>query len=282
MKKNFVILTIARTKSNLLVSLLKQHPSIFCHGELFNPNGIFHYFFNEQIKDPKLSFILDKKLQEAKPIDYLKQVFDYQMFIQDQVVGFKYLFNKPNQIFSFLSGEYEIKKIILLRNFLYAFTSHLIAELTNKWTRSSWENSIHTKVDLNIFEFLGFFKYHFRNYTSLIQKLQQQGQPYHLLFADDLPDAKPLNEIYDFLEITRLPQSFEYQHHLHTQNPSNIFERLENPNEVKTFFEGTILEQLLVGDYIFDKTYWIENPLNQSWIDETLAKISHLQKLVKA
>ena len=275
-KDNFVIIGTARSKTTLLVSYLQQHPEIFCHGELFNQRNIIHFGFPKALEDKRLSFIQDKQLRDEKPIIYIQKVYAHQRKLKGQIIGFKLLFAQQDAMIDYLLTQKRIKKIIPIRNFLFTYTSMLFAQKTDQWRRQQGGERIVEKITLPPKTFLRNYQWNFLTYVKILQQLQQTRQAYHLLFAEDFPSPTALDDLFAFLEVTVPFESLKEK--LSRQNSSNIFDRLENAEEIQTLFTGTILESFLAADKVPDREFWIKKTLDQDWIDETQSGIQALLK----
>ncbi len=271
---NFVIIGTARSKTNLLVSYLNQHDKILCHGELFNKKRIVYTNYPKEIFDRKLTFIVDKKFRDQRPFKYTDEVFAYQKSLEDQIVGFKLLFAQRDELIPYLGKNSYIKKIIPIRNFLFTYSSMVFAQQTQQWFLLKGQERKEHKIVLSPKEFLRNYLWNFNLYITLLKQLQQAGHRYFLLFAEDFPSQSTLADIFTFLEVG-MPESL-LKEKLIQQNSSNIYERLENAQEIQTLFSGTMMEPFLEADKVPDREFWMRDSLDEKWIKNTRKGIQNL------
>jgi len=281
MRENFVIIGCPRTKSNLMVNYLRQHSEIYCHGELFNPNGIIYFEkHTNRVLSPEEEFIKDINFQQSNPSAYIDQVFGYQKYIDGKIVGFKILFGQSPDAIQYLVKQKEIKKIILIRNFLFTYTSHNIARLTKQWNLKQSENRMEQKINLDPIHFLAYYEKIFNQYIGMIQSLQKSGQEYLLSFAEDFPSPTSLARIFNFLTLS-MPQQ-ELKEWLRRQNSPFLHDRIENAEEIQSLFSDTFLAPFWEQDKVVDRKFWEQNPLDERWIQEIRDGIFKLQRQWKS
>jgi len=113
----FVILSEYHYNNNILSNILNSHPSVLCHGELFNPGGIYYspLFFDicsGRNKDIRLASGLQQR--NAQPLRFLNRVWQYNNSMP--CVGFELIYQQNDTVFNTLLNDTDIKKIVLLYN----------------------------------------------------------------------------------------------------------------------------------------------------------------------
>ncbi len=278
-RDNFVVIGLGRTKTNLLVSLLNQHPEIYCHGELFNPHFIGYRGNPKPITAPELQFIVDKEFQTSQPIQYIKQVFqDTKKERNQRIIGYKHLYEQQEIVRAYISSTKKIKKIIPVRNPLFTYTSWKIAEASEQWVLPKGVDKMDAKISLDPLSFLNNYRYQFKSLTGYIRELQLTRQKYHIVFSEDLPSWQAMEDIFDFLGVST--EKFPLKIRLQKQNSSHFYDRLLNPEEIQQLFSGTILETLSREDKVIDRDFWIKTPLDKNLIEQKLREILSLHKKV--
>jgi hypothetical protein len=121
----FVILSSPRSGSSLLIESLHQHPSIFCHGEIFH----------EKIEWHIRSEFLDRYGIEQRDTDPINFAYSILEFANGRsAVGFKMWMSQNKQVCQTLLQDPTVKKIILVRsNTLAMFASEQLAIKTGIW-----------------------------------------------------------------------------------------------------------------------------------------------------
>ncbi len=150
----FVILTQARTGSNMLSSMLDAHPAVRCFGEAFNPGSSFGYenwvqksllrkFCNRFLRDYCVETYLDSLLS-VKPSDNLRSI------------GFRVIY--PGQFdrwsnFRYYWRTHDFKIISLVRrNLLRKYVSSIIASSEGVWSTQEHRGAAaRVEVDLEHF-----------------------------------------------------------------------------------------------------------------------------------
>lgn len=123
--QKFCILSIPRTGSSLLVTALRQHPQILCHGEIFHPHVDWHIF--GQARNA-----IDLTLRTSNPVEFVNRI--YSENDGAKFVGFKIFRGHNDVALDDILHTSEIKKIVLRRsNALASYSSHVLAEKTDVW-----------------------------------------------------------------------------------------------------------------------------------------------------
>src|SRR5579863_4434224 len=106
----FAILTMSRTGSNLMSTLLASHPRIFVHGEIFDPRKVFG--------PPDLSELLAPivtkygnltALREKDPLSFLELMI--QPVASRDIVGYKQFLNQFPEILQHVLADVNYRII---------------------------------------------------------------------------------------------------------------------------------------------------------------------------
>lgn len=126
--RRFVILAARRSGSNLLCSLLGSHPTVRCHHELFNPNGIFTALDERDDAPPAHALAA----RDRDPLDFLDRV--WRDTRGARAVGFKMTPDQAPDVLAHVLADTGIAKIVLRRrNALRRLVSERIADATGRW-----------------------------------------------------------------------------------------------------------------------------------------------------
>jgi LPS sulfotransferase NodH len=122
-RRLFVILTLPRTGSYLLMDLLQQLRSISCHPEIFKkPRLELHPGYTPRLKWTRV-------LRDANPLEFIYGVSN----VDDSLAsGFKLMYNHQQVVQEHVLGTSEFQKIVLMRNPIARFISRLRAEATGQ------------------------------------------------------------------------------------------------------------------------------------------------------
>ena len=210
--KKFVVITHSRTGSNLLISLLNDHPCIEAYGEIFRRlnksscKKIWHNTFNKK----------------SKSIEYAGfKLFYYHPLDRDDL-----------EVWSFIERDTSIKIIYLRRqNMLRSFVSRKIAEKTNSWRLKNSDSGLKVadkKVDLSFEECLEEFEQ-----IRLWQDRTMQTYRFHesiQLTYEELVNHRDdvLNRVFEFLNVPVVPVKSKYK----KQNQENLSDLIANYDEI--------------------------------------------------
>ena len=108
--KQFVILSMSRSGTNLLISLLNQIKCIACRGEIYLKgletiickNGILQHCSLEEEKN-------------SKPLAYWNEILS-SCDKSTKAIGFKIFLRQNDEFLEYLANSSEFEKVILMRN----------------------------------------------------------------------------------------------------------------------------------------------------------------------
>lgn len=219
--QKFVIITRSRTGSNLLVSLLNNHPNIHSEGEVFRRIGgtscleIWNSIFTS-------------KLSRIKYVGF--KIFYYHPLDSDDI-----------SVWNYLKEDHEIKVIHLRReNMLQTIVSRKIAGKTDVW--SSAGNNKLPLSERQIFLTAQECNSEFSK-TEDNERLTRDNfstHPFLEVTYEDLVDnnQKVMNNIFEFLGIP----SFLVSSKLKKQNGESLSNLITNFNSLKQEFVNTKYE----------------------------------------
>lgn len=248
----FVIFSSKRSKSNLLVSLLNNHEEVLCHAECFDKTQV--YFSRIKAGQLGLKDEHDLEARDRNPIGFLEKMYITPASGQTKAIGFKFFPEDQNKTaFEYLKQQQDIKKIILIRNFLYAYTSFKITSKTQQWTLKDGEEARQAKIDFEIDDFLKYARFMKAFYRQLINDVTVRGQDYLIVHAENLLDVDEMNRIYSFIGLKALNKplyAFFKQ-----QNPTDLRARVNNYDDMVAQLRSTEFAHLLEGDLVSQSDY---------------------------
>ena len=224
-QQRFVIISMARTGSNLLSTLLGSHPHIFVHGELFKKNrdigpllGNYDFAGMEQRLGRDLLAYRDEN-----PLEFLDEVLK----VDRPCVGFKLFINHSDLILDYVLSSPDYKVIVLERtNRLASFSSVAIA-LETKVTHSKGDPITRT-IEFDANEFLRLRGYVDKCYQSLRDRTV--GRPGTIWTHYDELHSPDLHR--RLLEFLGLDPQVPLTSPLVKQNPASPLSRFTNPETV--------------------------------------------------
>jgi LPS sulfotransferase NodH len=246
--KKFVILSTARTGSDLLYSYLNSHPNVICFREIFGQKDSID-FGNLLTKYRSLS--KNKKTLEFRmknPIDFLnKYIFSFHEDII-HAVGFKLFYYHPNtyenwnEIKKYLEKDKSIKIIHLKReNLLDVYFSLKKAHKTNQW--NVWKNDS-KKVKEQFKDFTIQFteeecRFYFEKteeYIRIFESLIKDHEVVDIYYNDLLNKSEEvLNKMQSFLDV----EIHTLETRTNKVNKRSVPECIENYSELKKEFQNT-------------------------------------------
>lgn len=200
--KKFVIITMPRSGSNLLVSMLSAHPEIFCDGEVFN---------RRQLPKKHSSWYI--KIVDIFPLWYLKKRIRKMISKGKSIYGFKLLplqWPKTLEIAVNILHKNDYQLIYLHRkDFIAQIISANVALQKDKWTVNSEKEYTNEKIALD-FSLAEYTIDRLQGFDERIKKIKKQYHGLDLYYEDDLlnPEIngpKLAKKIADFLDTETHP-----------------------------------------------------------------------------
>lgn len=259
--ERFVIFNFPRSGSNLLCTMLNQHPEILCHQEVFNPLKIyyskdFHLLFDKDESTIQDDFfdgkagLGSKRQRDFKPEHFVTQLWRYSYGAS--AVGFNLFPTHIPNMAPALIRDKEVKKVLLLRrNKVKCYVSRAIARKTNVWDiskKKSRQNTFKTttQVEVDPNRLLLWSRQYDEYFNSLRQQIGQFNQPFFEVAYEDLvgPLADKIKaELLDFIGVSQQIEAL--QPLTKKQNPKKISELVVNYAQLRKELLGTELEKFL-------------------------------------
>ena len=222
----FIVLTKARTGSNLLVNSLQSHPDMKVFGELFRGG----------VDDAVKALILNSAE------DYFQNHVFKQYGRGIKAVGFKMFYKHPvydraGKVWRYLLNMDDLKVIHLRRkNILRALVSMKIAKKTDIWKESNESRDMLSKrVELTVDECRDYFEQTRKWEDDANEKFADNPRmelTYEELTSDYQIQMRSIQEFLDVDPIKLQPMTAK-------QNPEALSELIVNYEELKKHFSGT-------------------------------------------
>jgi len=232
----FVIIGSPRTGSSHLVTLLGSHPDILCSGNVFHSRSVWVFWPKKALTPQVKSELLE--LREADPDALLERVFS-SSFGREHV-GFKIFEGQNDRILDRLILDNDVRKIVLhRRNVLANYASSLTAKRSGDWGgRAGGRIPEPPKVPFNEARFIAFHDAYVAFYRTVIAKLNDNHQQFHLVSYDEINDPFFLSSLLRFIGVQgSLSETHLKGHHV-KQNSDDILSRFSNPKPLLKFLEA--------------------------------------------
>ncbi|MBQ4847718.1 hypothetical protein [Pseudoalteromonas sp. MMG005] len=227
----FIILAAPRSGSNMLSSMLNSHPSVLCHHELYNPEGI-HYALS--LRDTEFSLAINQQQRDKDPLGFLARTWAHAQGMP--CVGFKMTHKQNQQVFDYALNDPSIKKIVLHRNNqVKVHVSKLIAEKNGIWesyglqehaptVRTLPIGNTSTQVTVELTKLEQDIAMNRAFYQEITDRLTQSKQPYLKLEYETLTQQDTLEKLFYFLAIAPHALTTRSQ----KQNPTDLKHNIDN------------------------------------------------------
>lgn len=233
MQRRFVILATPRTGSNMLVSLLNDHPEVTCFGELMRatPKWMLKQGYRGALRsledvDPRWR---DDRTRFADPEGFVDEVIE--KLAEAETVGFKLMLAQHPSYMQSLILDTRYKKIVLSRsNVLAAYSSDKIAKATGQGTARVGMEVKRATVSFDSEEFEQFLAQRRRQYMDVKALLRRHDQTFLEAEYLDLVTGRATSDILRFLGVD---PSRAVQPETIKRNPSDLLKRFDNPAEVR-------------------------------------------------
>jgi LPS sulfotransferase NodH len=224
MTKRFIIFSLARSGTSWLVTSLRSHPDILCHGEALYPRHIPRQLFGSA-RD-----LLTAEMCEQDPVSYAYKLFEHSDGAA--AVGFKvFPVHSPSAHRALLEDE-TISKIVLTReNTLATWSSLLVARLTGRWNTRNKGIQQEVKAGFDAEAFETFCKRGPRFYDKIDRLLA--GPRLDITYAKDVMEQRS-EPILEFLGVSA-------EHELSCIKQKmlgrSIVDRFEEPDMVRAYLD---------------------------------------------
>jgi LPS sulfotransferase NodH len=236
--RRFAILTIPRTGSNYLCSLLNAHPEILCHHEVFNASGIF---CSLDLRSRSAYYFGTLEERDRDPLAFLAQVWDRSF--GHPTVGLKLTRGQIRAAFEALLGDPAVRKIVIRRrNRIKTYVSEMVAQLTGEWESYPGLRPAAERLAIPI-SASGLCRYIEHNqvfYDAIARRLAAPEQRSLTVDYEDLFAAGQAARILDFLEVAPDPAALTGA--THKQNPTDLRQLIANFDQLAAALRGSELE----------------------------------------
>lgn len=196
----FLIVSIPRSGSNMMVGMLSSHRNIVCYPELFHPYAIFDggQFAKNNIEP----YTLDKRNED--PPGFLGFIYSLRFRKSAQAIGFKMFPDQDDDFLRELILEPSLKKIVLIRdNYLMNFVSQKTAQKSKVYFVKSGtgteQEDIRIEVDWN--EFLAYEKRFQAFFDEVRDLLNKSGQEFCEIHYEQLLVPEHQARMLKFIEV---------------------------------------------------------------------------------
>lgn len=244
--RRFIVLSHARSGTNMLESALEGHPGILIYGEALHPNKIF-------VKKGMPEWDTNdawKAWRNAYPVSFVRDVIYRACDEGTAAVGFKifpeHLDRQPGMevLWDWLVGEKDIAVISLhRRNLLSYFLSLEVARRAGKWMLQPGATRPSEAISIDAERAEEAFERRVRYQTRIRERFAQH--PFLELSYEDLTGntQAALDQIQSFLGVEKLalaPKTLR-------QEVRPLREAISNYDELARRWRGTRWESVLTG-----------------------------------
>jgi LPS sulfotransferase NodH len=218
--KYYVLLADMRTGSNLFEDMITRYDAFSCFGELFNP----HF-----IGGPKTPSMTSLTLSErdADSVGVVSRMIEEN---PDTLPGFRLFSDHNPMMLEHCLADETCAKIVLTRNPLESYVSHLIAARTGQWQLQELSKRKDAKVTFNIDKFQLYLEAK-QDFATLIRsRLQQTGQTSFNIDYTDMAKVETFNGCAKFLGTDQKLEAF--LPNTKRQNPASMREKVYNYDEM--------------------------------------------------
>ena len=243
----FIVLTQARTGSNMLVSMLDNHPEVRCFREAFNPHSVFGY--ENWLQKSSLRQIANRYIRDYSVEKYLESLLAVSPKDNTRAIGFKVIY--PGQFdrwhnFRCYWRTHDFKIISLIRhNLLRKYLSSRIANLEDAWSAQQHRGStLSVKLDVSdLKREMARMDTIYRLIDTLTVEFRGIQVSYEQLSADR---EGVMRTLFQFLGIKEF-EADTLKAKTAKQNPASLEELIENYDEVRAALHNTKYEWFLEG-----------------------------------
>jgi Sulfotransferase family len=231
MKNWFVIVTHQRSGSNMLVSMLNNHPEIRCFNELMRPTARWMkrdgYRGALRILEKVDAAFQKDRYRFGHPYEFVHAAF--KTVPKKKLCGFKFHIVQHPKFLSRLIKDPDCKIIVLQRdNRLAQFSSKKIARITGQGSIRKGTKVIHAVVKFRAWEFKRYVKRMEKEWKRVKLELSASGKQYLNLQYTDLFSRQVVHNMFEFLEVD---PSVHVEPRTVKRNSSEILSRFSNPDK---------------------------------------------------
>lgn len=240
--QRFVIFTSGRSGSNFFLSVINQHPDIYCFSELFHPERIW---IGEDCDSAFMQKPIAFRVREFFPRLFMEGV--WQSCQSKVCTGFKYIWFHTPRIRETVFLNPRVKKVLLTRrNILRTEVSRQIADKTNEWIKFD-DTTKCNRIQFDLHQFWRHYEKTNDQIGKLKSALEERGQDHLEVFFEELTGENRdavLRELCNYLGVRQWEFKFS-DVKIKRQNPFTLQELLVNYEEVDKALSGTGAEWML-------------------------------------
>lgn len=238
----FVVISAARSGSNMLCGMLNSHPQVLCHHEMFHPINVWYAF---GYRDGEIDLGTTQE-RDRSPGDFIEAI--WRNHLGHHAVGFKLLRSQSWKAHKYVLYGQTVKKILLVRKGrLAVYVSHQVARQTGRYSTAqrtpAREDGASVRVNLRSFK-----RYSARNnrYFGKVRKvLHATRQDYLELYYEDLLSEDVKTRLLEYLQVDPDPGLINPVNKKQATTP--LRHRIVNANDLADQLRGTEHEWELAG-----------------------------------
>jgi LPS sulfotransferase NodH len=234
--KLFCIISVPRSGSNRLHTLLNSHPAVVCHGELFNRKAIYSALrrWPEISTAGKLAALLARNAAPRRFLDdHILQ--SRKAWPEANAIGFKLFPYHSRRILRYVCTSETYEVIYLKRNNrVLQYASDCIARRTSVWA-STAAGSQAVKTEKVDFSMRDFSRYVARlDHCDTVVRSALGDKPFLEIVYEDMDRSLPV--LQEFLGVEALDA---LKSPVQKQNPDDWAKRFSNPDRVLEALSST-------------------------------------------
>jgi LPS sulfotransferase NodH len=230
--KTFVILTLPRTGSYLLVDLLNQVPGLRCHGELFKARRL------ELDRDLRQHVKWTLSQRDERPIRYMRLILalgDYE------ASGFKLFPQHNRRVWRYVTSATHIHKVVLLRHPLSRYISIMRAGTSGRWVERKGDKRPSVSgvsFSFSPCHFKRFLRHHDAFVSNQAEAISLRPSEYTAIDYEDVVSLRALGKICEALGLPAVDPT-KVSPSLQKQTKEPLSELVTNYEEMKTYLRVT-------------------------------------------
>ena len=218
----------------MLVSTLRSHADIECHGELFRKKKK-HFKGGVRVFSQ-----LDERFQQEEYLmehwrEFLELVIQHGKESGASAVGFKIMMNQSELVRGSLIEDESWTKILLKReNVLAVYSSNKIAKATGQGSAGKFAEVEKSQVAFEAGEFKRFCAKYEEGFDKVKRQLADCGQDYLDTQYSEICKPEGMKALIGYLGLD--PEA-GWEVSTQKRNPSQLLERFTNPTEVSRYLD---------------------------------------------
>lgn len=225
----FCVLSNARSGSTALCALLRQHPDVICHREIFSKKKIF------TSTSPALNLPHTVEDRDRDPLGFLSEL-ERRSLEHRPVFGFKLLFAQQEVALQHVLASEDYRIVMLSRdNTLAQYSSLLIAQATGVWHRSKHQPASEAvRVEFEPDRFRRFSAGVRQLQSDAESELRRRNREWFAVEYKEIADPGKAWAMFEFLGLEPTGQAARCVRTMPQvkQNTPRILDRFSNPDDV--------------------------------------------------